>query len=48
MKSKAVTCVLDMLHERKASEDKGCEYGTVYTVHVQYGCRQEVRREGQI
>jgi len=27
MKSKIVTYVLDMLHEREASEDKKSEYG---------------------
>jgi hypothetical protein len=46
MKSMGVTCVLDMIRERKANEDKESEYGMAYI--VQNGCRQEVRREGQI
>jgi hypothetical protein len=46
MKSKAVTCVLDMVHERKASENKTSEHRMSYI--VQNDCRHEVRREGQI
>ena len=46
MKSKGVTRVLDMAHERKESEDKISEYGMAYI--VQNGCRKEVQTEGQI
>jgi hypothetical protein len=46
MKSKAVSCVLDMVHERKASEAKTSEYRM--SCIIQNGCRHKVRREGQI
>jgi hypothetical protein len=46
MKTKFVTRVLDMVRERKENEAKESEYGMAYI--VQNGCRQEVRREGQI